>query len=321
MDPDMDPDKDPDNEVEKKGPDNEVEKKDPYNEVEKKPLRHLVISGGGVAGFSFYGALRESNRNGVWNIDNIESIHGTSVGSLLAVMLALKYDWETLDDYLIKRPWQNLYKFNMYTLIEALKKRGVFDIKVFEETLSPLFSGKDISVNVTMREFYEQTKIDLHIYVTEIHGFTNIDISHKTHPDWRVVDAVYSSSSLPVLFSPLLIDGKCYCDGGFLTNYSVAAAIRGGANPPEILGVSRVEYPSRKIEITEESSLIDYGLILIQRAMEKILAPPQTIKIGVEYGIVGQRISLYDIVNVAGSEEERKRLIDAGVDYVKCLTM
>jgi len=284
-------------------------------------IKHLVISGGGVAGFSFYGALRESNRNGVWNIDNIESIHGTSVGSLLAVMLALKYDWETLDDYLIKRPWQNLYKFNMYTLIEALKKRGVFDIKVFEETLSPLLSGKDISVNVTMREFYEQTKIDLHIYVTEIHGFTNLDISHKTHPDWRVVDAVYSSSSLPVLFSPLLIDGKCYCDGGLLMNYPVAAAIRGGANPPEILGVMRVDDPGRSLEITEESSLIDYGLILIRRAMEKILAPAQTTKIGAQYGIVGQLVSLYDIVNVAASEEERKRLIDVGVDYVKSLTI
>jgi predicted acylesterase/phospholipase RssA len=294
-----------------------------FSELEEKEkghepisIKHLVISGGGVAGFSFYGALRESNKKNIWNIENIESIHGTSVGSLMGVLIALKYDWSTLDDYLIKRPWQNLYKFNLFSIMEGLKKRGIFDIKVMEETFTPLISGKDISIDITMKEFYELTKIDLHIYLTEIHNFECIDVCHKKYPDWKLLDAVYSSCSLPVLFAPILSDGKCYCDGGLLMNYPVSYCVKNGANPKEILGVSRMNDNSKDFIINEESSLLDYGLILIYRAMEKLLTPPEKINIGIEYNIISPRLSLYDIINTAASEEERIKLIEAGVKYV-----
>jgi len=285
-------------------------------DVSSNIIKHLVISGGGIAGFSFYGALRESHKKGLWNMDNIESLHGTSVGSLLSFVMALNYDWQTIDDYLIKRPWHHLYKVNIYSMMEGLNKRGIFDIKIMEETISPLLSGKDMTINITMKEFYDLTQKDLHIYVTEIHSFECIDISHKTHPNWRVVDAVYSSCSLPVIFAPLLVDGKCYCDGGMLTNYPVSECIKNGADPMEILGISLKHDNSENYHITEESSLIDYGIILIYRAIEKILRPVEKIDIGMEYNITSKRVSLNGFIHTAASEEERMRLISHGVAYI-----
>jgi len=94
----------------------------------KIKIKHLVLAGGGVCGFSTYGALRESHKSGFWDINNIESIYSTSVGAIFATILSLKYEWSVIDDYLIKRPWQHLFKFNMYSIINSFQNMGIFDI-------------------------------------------------------------------------------------------------------------------------------------------------------------------------------------------------
>ena len=171
-------------------------------------IRHIVCSGGGVTGFSFYGILKECYSRGIWKFENIETIYGTSVGSIFAVILALNYDWKTMDDYLIKRPWHNVFKFDLFSILDSIDRRGIFGIKTIEDTFSSLLLGKDIPINVTMKEFYDITKIEIHIFTTEIMNFELVDISYKTHPDWRVIDAVYSSCSIPIIFSPLIKENK-----------------------------------------------------------------------------------------------------------------
>jgi len=282
----------------------------------KKEIKHIVISGGGIAGFSFYGALRESNKKQIWDIDNIESIHGTSVGAIIAVFIILNYEWDILDEYIIKRPWHHLYKFNMYSLLDSINTRGIFDAKIIEDTLKPLLLGKDMSINITMEELYQRTQIDLHVYVTEINNFEYIDVSYKTHPNWRLVDAVYASSCLPLLFSPLIVDGNCYCDGGLIRNYPLSHCIKNGANPDEILGLFRTQDKNRDSSINDESTLIDYGVMLITRIMGKILNPSEKIDIAVEYNIVSSAISLYSIIKIAASEEDRLKLIEEGAERV-----
>jgi predicted acylesterase/phospholipase RssA len=78
-------------------------------------IKHLVISSGGPAGFTMYGALRYLNKEGVWNINNIKTIYGTSVGTCIAIFLSLNYDWDTIDNFLLKRPWSKIY-FNNSTI-------------------------------------------------------------------------------------------------------------------------------------------------------------------------------------------------------------
>ena len=73
------------------------------NDDTNSTIKHIVISGGGVDILSFYGALRETNKKGLWNISNIKSIYGTSAGSILSVALLLKYDWDILDNYIMAK--------------------------------------------------------------------------------------------------------------------------------------------------------------------------------------------------------------------------
>ena len=53
-------------------------------------IRHIVIGGGGTTGFMTLGALKFLQENGFWDISNIKSIYGTSIGSIAATSLASK---------------------------------------------------------------------------------------------------------------------------------------------------------------------------------------------------------------------------------------
>jgi len=280
---------------------------------EKTIIKHIVCSGGGVTGFAFYGAIKESYNRGEWKLENIQSIYGTSVGSIFAVILSLQYDWKTLDDYLIKRPWQNVFKFNVYSIFESLQKRGIFDQTTIIETFRPLFNGKDLSIDITMKELYEFSKYELHLFATEINSFEIVDISYKTHPDWKVVDAVYSSCAIPIIFSPFEKNNKYYCDGAVLLNYPISKCIENGANVNEILGLRHM-VDTEKNNISTESSLLDYVIVIFKKIIGSIVEPLHQIEN--EYQIYSPSISIYDILNTTSDTEERKRLIQVGIDIV-----
>ena len=278
-------------------------------------IRHIVCSGGGVTGFSFYGILKECYSRGIWKFENIETIYGTSVGSIFAVILALNYDWKTMDDYLIKRPWHNVFKFDIFSILDSIERRGIFGIKTIEDTFSSLLLGKDIPINVTMKEFYDITKIEIHIFTTEIMNFELVDISYKTHPDWRVIDAVYSSCSIPIIFSPLIKENKCYCDGGLLLNYPVDKCIENGANPSEIIGLCSDTTASNTDIMDENSSLLDYVIVILKKVIAAFLPKVQHV-IPNEFKIGSPEISIYDIVTTTSNTNRRIELIQNGVDVI-----
>lgn len=279
-------------------------------------IQHIVIAGGGATGLSYYGILKETHNQGLWKFEDIKTIYGTSVGAMLAVILCLNYDWPTIDNYLINRPWHNVYKFNMYSIIESYHKRGIFDIKVIEETFSPLFKGKDISLDITLKEFYELTNIEIHVFASEIVTNQLIDFSYKTHPDWTVIEVVYSSACLPIMFSPYFKEDGCYCDGGVVENYSLEKCINNGANPNEILGLRKENIIVNKNSMDEKASLIDFISILLSNFANKLLVLNKSRSIPNEYVVYSEQTSLYNMNIILSNVEERIKLINIGVEMV-----
>jgi len=279
-------------------------------------IKHLVLSGGGIWGLSCYGALRESEKCNFWKINNIKSIYSTSVGSMIAVILSLKYDWETIDDFLIKRPWSQVFQFNLYSLLSSVDKRGIFEKKCIYDTFDSLFKGKDISLDVTMKEFYNITNIDLHCFSTEINGkkFTKVDFSHSTHPDWKLLDVVYCSSCLPILFSPHLDEDKCYIDGAITNNYPLQHCLDTVENHDEIFGIKKMPF-ERKNTINLKSSLFDFLLYFVSKivtVIEKNQTDSTIIQNQLE--IMADSTNLYDVYSATSSIDERIKLIKYGAD-------
>ena len=101
-------------------------------------IKHLVISGGGPLGLRYLGALEKLEREKFWNFDTIESIYGTSVGSIIGAFICLKYDWDTLNKYIIERPWHEAFKVNPKQIFDSYYNKGLFDKKLAEIIFKPL---------------------------------------------------------------------------------------------------------------------------------------------------------------------------------------
>ena len=280
-------------------------------------IKHLVLTGGGTAAIVIYAILRESNKENIWNINNIESIYGTSAGAITAFCISLKYDWEEIDNYLLNRPWENVYKMGIDNIINCFHSKGIFGKRIFEEMLHPLLKGKDLEPSITMKELYEYSNISLHIFTTESHNYESVDISHKTHPDWKVIDAIYCSACVPVMFIPFLKDEHCYTDGGITNNYPIYECLESARSPSEIFGIKLSEQCDARI--TENSSLIDFLLLLLAKIREKAylerlhsVKKDYTIKHEITLELDNSKI--FDVVNVMKSKTEIENMIHYGVE-------
>ena len=282
--------------------------------VNKHIIKHIVLSGGGVTGLSFYGALRQAAVDGFWKLENIQSIYGTSAGSMIGVMIALNYDWSIIDEYIIKRPWEPVFNFNMYAIFDAYQNRGMLNIDVVKNIFLPLFNGKDISIDITMREFYEWNHIEFHLFTTDINAFELVDISYKTHPEWKLIDAIYCSCAIPLIFPPLIIGDRCYIDGGLLLNYPLSRCIADGCLPEEILGIRKGNSlaDSSTTIVTSSSTLVDYLMVIIKKVTEKLSLNNAYIDIPHQLFIRAEHVTPYNIYTMAKSAEEREQYIQFG---------
>jgi predicted acylesterase/phospholipase RssA len=280
-------------------------------------IKHLVICGGGIAGITAYSVLRESNKSGFWNIEHIESMYGTSAGAIIALFMSLKYDWNDIDDYIIKRPWENVFKIDVGAVLRSFDIKGIFGKKIIEEMLFPLLKGKDLETTITMKELYEYNHIDIHLFTTEINTYTTVDISHKTHPDWKVIDAIYCSACLPIVFIPYINNDVCYIDGGVTNNYPIYACLENGANPQEILGIRLPEEDNTNSIMKDDHSLFDYlSFILNKMFKQAYLASTKNRIYTIKYEITLENaiISIYDFIKISSSQEQRSLLFDKGIE-------
>ena len=124
-------------------------------------IKHLVIAGGGPSGLFTYGAAKFLSKENFWNIDSIETIYGTSIGGFIGAVIALKHEWNVLDDYIIKRPWEKLIELSPECLFKVWEEKGIFGDEFIREALKPLLEAQDLSVDITLKEFYDYSKIEL----------------------------------------------------------------------------------------------------------------------------------------------------------------
>lgn len=227
-------------------------------------IKYLVLGGGGAGGFSIYGALKYLSQNNFWNINNIKSIYSTSIGSLISIFISLNYDWTSLDDYIIKRPWDKVLSIKPIDLLNIWSKKGLFDENTIKEVLRPLLTAKYLSESITLKEFYEYNNIEIHMYTVNINDKipTEIDMTYKTHPDLELYKAITRSSAFPILFTPICDNSHCYVDGGLINNFPLNSCISNDNNCDEILAFKSCTITT-KINIIEDSSIINYLFCLI----------------------------------------------------------
>jgi predicted acylesterase/phospholipase RssA len=273
-------------------------------------IKHIVINGGGPTIFNSYGALKQASNDGIWNIDSVESFRGTSAGAMLSVILALQYSWEDLDDYIIKRPWHNLWQFNLLHIYDYYANKGIYGKHLFVEFYGPLFRGKDVDVSITLKEFHTVFKKAIYMYAVDIERFELVEFSHESHPDMPVIEAVRASSALPILFEPVTYNGRVYIDGGILLNYPFTKC---AADPDTILGVKNV-CTADNTKLDKLEGIFEYLSYILNNIVDKIQMKDRGTTLKYELEINTGFIDYSTILSLANSATEREHLIKCGSD-------
>jgi predicted acylesterase/phospholipase RssA len=285
-------------------------------------IKHLVIPGGSIYGFAYYGALRYLCQQNTFQIENITTMHCTSVGSIVATILSLKYEWTELDNYIINRPWQNVFKFSLYSMVSCFKDNGIFGIGVIKEIFLPLFNAKDIPIDISMKDFYNINGIELHFFTIDIETFKVVDLSYKTHPQWSLIDAIYSSSCVPILFKPLHKDNKLFVDAGILANCPIKQLFDDSSIAPlrnEVLCINIKDFRIQNNAISYTNfSLFKYIILLVSKLIANIQINSTITDYDVhDIHIEQDIIPIFDVHTVVNSPLQRTKLISYGEDCAK----
>jgi predicted acylesterase/phospholipase RssA len=283
-------------------------------------IKHLVISGGGPTMIKSLGACQHLEENNFWKIDDIKTIHGTSAGGIIGAVLCLKYDWETLNTYFIKRPWNDAIPFNIKYILDAYTKRGIFGKEAIEIVFKSLLLGKDLSLNITLNEFYEYSKIELYMYSFEINNFKIESISYKTYPNLALLTAIQMTCAIPILMSPVCIEDKCFIDGAVVSNYPLnyCLEILSNENSNEILGFKN-DYGEKKKSntINEKSNLLDFIIHFLYKLLFQLNTEDKQITIENEIVYSAEYISLEYIKSILLSREMREEFLQSGIESGK----
>ena len=293
-------------------------------------IKHLVLSGGGPIGFVEYGALKYLTQKKFIEHKNIESIYAISIGGVIGLIYILNYDWEWMDDFLIKRPWNKLTNFSYSSYINILYEKGLVNKNVVISAFEPLFLAKNIPLNITLLEFYNLTKIEFNIFACCLDELNQKKFNYITTPNIELIDALYISLAIPIMFVPLYINNSFYLDGGILVGCPINQCIaekqcehddifcfmNNKSEPIDLSNSFYTKYVDNK-KISNDSNFFEYIFFLIKKFVAKVANVENDIvtyiKNNINTALSYNGLDKEYWIHVLNCQTEREHLINLGV--------
>lgn len=232
----------------------------------KKKDVALVLSSGGAKGFAHVGVINALERNGF----TIHSVAGASMGSLVGGLYATG-ELESFIDFMENMDLREMLKFVDINLGPGGMVKGDRII----EKLKELVPDRNI----------EDLELPYCAVATDI-----VEGEEKVFTSGKLYDAIRASISIPTVFTPHVIDGHHYVDGGVVnpipvnrvhrTKRDIIVAVNVNATDPDEFTIG---LPGK--EKKEERKLPEALAGFLERA-EKLL-PHQK----------NDRISMFNITN------------------------
>jgi len=179
----------------------------------------ICLSGGGVKGISYIGALSFLEKENYINLDNILNLVGTSSGSIICFFLSIGYSLEELKDFVLQFDFKKLepeVNCNIF-----LSEYGIDDGMKMMTTIKTFLIEKINKQDITFKELYELRNKKLQIFTTNFTLARSEIFSYETTPNVSVLLAIRMSICVPLLFTPVLYNNCYYVDGGITYNFGL----------------------------------------------------------------------------------------------------
>lgn len=191
----------------------------------------LVCKGGGVKGIALVGALSFFEEQGyIW-----KNVAGTSVGSIVASLVAVGYNANEIKDIMYSLDYSNLADKDKLQSIPFLGpitslfiSKGLHAGDYVENFLSEKFEQKGKKY---FRDIIYDGRSKLKVIATDVtrHKLITLPddlIEYNINPlDFEIAKAVRMSLSIPFFYDPIILninENPCYIvDGGLLSNFPI----------------------------------------------------------------------------------------------------
>jgi predicted acylesterase/phospholipase RssA len=227
------------------------------NEIVEPPyITDLVLAGGAYYALAELGVIKEYIAQHVsphFIPEKLKNIYGTSVGSIMGVMFSLNIPIDDIIEYIINRPWKDLFEFQPHKLFSISTMQSIYSINdIITELLKPFFESLDLDIEtMTLKELFLYSRKTLYIYTATLSTFELVEVSYKSHPDLLVKEALKMSCAIPFVFEPIKHNGTYYMDGGTCLNYPLYPCLKRANIRTHILGI-KISY----FMTTDKSELV-----------------------------------------------------------------
>jgi NTE family protein len=237
----------------------------------------IVLSGGGARGFAHLGVLKALDEKGI----RPDIISGVSAGSIVGSFIAAGKNAEEVMEIMNE---SDIFDYARVTI----PRHGLMSLKNLK---------KNLQKHLGIRKFSD-LKIPLFVAASNLYT-GGIKYFHKGD----LIRIVQASSSIPVLFSPLKIDGDLYVDGGLLDNLPVEP-LRDKCDTIIAINLMPVE------EINNLDNLIEVALRTFQLSINRDY---KKVENEVDVFIEPEGLEKYQILNTKYAEE----IFELGYNYCK----
>ena len=161
----------------------------------------LIMGGGALKGLAHIGAWKAVQEAGV----PVAGIIGTSIGAMVGAAFAGGRSVEEMEAFACSLRRRDLIRLNR----RAVWINGIRAASVFQG--GPL---RDYILGLLPTERWHELQIPMAVNVVDLASGETVWLGHRGDTDIPLVDAVYASCALPVLFPLAEVDGRFLMDGG-----------------------------------------------------------------------------------------------------------
>jgi len=232
----------------------------------------LVLSAGGIKGYSFLGSLMYIDKY-ISEIINIKKFIGTSVGSFISYLLLIGYtpmeiheNMSKYEEKLCNALWgkkADTIDFNneeslldsivdINSIVSLITKFGFASLDTFKDVIKELTVKKlgYLYEKITCIELFNLTQKHYIAVTYNVSDSKCEYIDHTTNPDIPLYQLIAMSCCVPIVFEACIYNDKYYIDGGVFDQFPIeyASSISVG----NILAVG-FEFPTDNTKPAESS--------------------------------------------------------------------
>jgi len=164
------------------------------------PRIGIALSGGGARGIAHIGVLKALEENNI----KISNVSGTSMGAIVGVLFAAGYSSDEIARMLKD---EKIYKW--------------FKVEWFSAGFLSLAGVKDILAKYIENDEFGKLSLPFALGVTNL----NTGKGEIINSGFNLFDYVIASASVPIVFSPVIINQNSYVDGGLFHNLPSEALV------------------------------------------------------------------------------------------------